>query len=230
MPTARTTSSGRKTTSPKRKRADGYHHGDLRKALIDSALALIQKKGTKALTLRAVARMAGVSQAAPYRHFADKDTLLAAVAEEGFRMLAEEMAQAMENGPRDPLAKFQASGVAYVRFAASHPSHYQVMFGPELADRERHQPLFEAGKVTKNMLTGAIKAVQESGTLRPGNPDDLALAAWTIVHGLASLYVNGQLAAQGITAKNLPDIAARLNELFFEGLAQKKKQAGGPAA
>src|SRR4051794_27635084 len=113
-----------------------YHHGDLQRALVDAAVALLAEGGAAAVTLREVARRAGVTHAAPYRHFADKAALLAAVAEEGFRALHDAVARAGAEAPDDPLARLAASGQAYLRFAMSHPAHYRVMFGPDVAARE----------------------------------------------------------------------------------------------
>src|SRR5262245_42340743 len=106
----------------------GYHHGDLRRALVDETVRLIQKKGVDALTLRGVGQRLGVSRSALYRHFADKSALLAAVASEGFRMLRVQCLAAW-NGHGRGTAAFDEMGLAYVRFAVANPSHYRVMFG-----------------------------------------------------------------------------------------------------
>src|SRR3712207_4713647 len=104
-----------------------YHHGNLRRALLDEALATIRTDGVDALTLRAIGARLGVSSTALYRHFADKPALLTAVATEGFRMLRQQLVAAWEGGGRGPAAS-EAMGVAYVRFAVANPSHYRVMF------------------------------------------------------------------------------------------------------
>src|SRR5262245_4881527 len=108
-----------------------YHHGDLRRALLDAALELVSSKGVQALTLREVARRAGVTHAAPYHHFPSKEALFAAVATEGFRDLAAAMRAAL-SGRRGPFASLRAIGVAYVRFATEHPAHFRIMFRPGL--------------------------------------------------------------------------------------------------
>src|ERR1700693_5459913 len=108
-----------------------YHHGDLPRALLDAALHIVETQGTEALTLRAVARRAGVSQAAPYRHFASKEAILAAVAEDGFRSLIAAMRESVATCGEDPLGRLRAVGLGYVTFATSHPSHFRVMFGRE---------------------------------------------------------------------------------------------------
>src|SRR5256712_12176672 len=120
----------RKLRRPKR-----YHHGDLPRALLDAALHIVETQGTAALTLRAAARSAGVSQAAPYRHFANKEAILAAVAEDGFRSLMAAMREASAASGAGPLERLRAVGLGYATFATRHPSHFRVMFGREMADR-----------------------------------------------------------------------------------------------
>src|SRR5262245_40601577 len=111
-----------------RKPRRSYHHGNLRRALLDEALATIRDEGVDALTLREIGARLGVSRTALYRRFADKRALLAAVATEGFRTLRQQLASAWEQGGRGPAA-FDAMGAVYVRFAVDNPSHYRVMFG-----------------------------------------------------------------------------------------------------
>jgi AcrR family transcriptional regulator len=114
------------------KKRGRYHHGDLRRALLDAALEVLSAEGAAALTLREVARRAGVTHAAPYRHFTDKQALLATVAEEGFRMLAAEMTRGAAPHASDPRRALEAIGAAYVRFATSQRAHFQVMFGKDI--------------------------------------------------------------------------------------------------
>jgi len=169
-----------------------YHHGDLRRALLDASLALIAEEGSGALTLREVARRAGVTHAAPYRHFADKEALLAAVAEEGFRAMTSRMREELARGPT-PLDRLGACGVAYVLFAVEHAAHFRVMFGPHFT-----RPLTPPGEDADafGLLVGAIAEAQRAGEVRDGAPEELALACWSMVHGLASLLVDRQLTAE----------------------------------
>ncbi|HBH01578.1 MAG TPA: TetR/AcrR family transcriptional regulator [Candidatus Rokubacteria bacterium] len=202
----------------------GYHHGDLPRALVDAALELISREGVRALTLRAAARRAGGSQAAPYRHFADKDALLAAVAEEGFRLLTASMRTAAPSTGDDPLGRFRGFGLGYVAFAAGHPAHFRVMFGREVADRARHPGLQAAGGEAFALLVDAIRACQQAGLVREGDTETLAVSAWSTVHGLAALVVDGQLDRDGS-----PDVAALAHavtgSLFF-GLAAPRPAGG----
>jgi AcrR family transcriptional regulator len=199
-------------------RRSRYHHGDLRRALLDAALRLVRGGGAPALTLRAAARLAGVSQAAPYRHFADKQALLAAVAEEGFRAMTAAMQQAMGPHEDEPLLKFRALGLGYVGFARTHPAHFRVMFGPELADRSAHPSLAEAAAEAFRLLVAAIAACQKAGFAREGDPEELAVTAWSTVHGLSALIVNGQLGARGAP---IDDLGERVTQNLFLGLGPR---------
>src|SRR4051794_22103421 len=120
-----------------------YHHGDLRRTLLDAALGIVEKAGPGALSLRELARRAGVSHAAPYRHFPSREALLGALAVEGFRGLGAEM-QACAGDERDPLPRFRALGLAYVRYAVAHPGHFKVMFSSDLHDAGETPELEEA--------------------------------------------------------------------------------------
>ena len=110
-------------------RRDSYHHGDLKRALTSAALSLVAEKGPKGFTLTEAARRAGVSAAAPYRHFADKAELLATVAEQGFRELHADLTAAAADVAAEPKARVIELGRGYVRWAVTHPDHYHVMFG-----------------------------------------------------------------------------------------------------
>ena len=189
------TISDKSSAAPKRKSREkrAYHHGNLRRALLDAALAMVEKEGPRGVSLRAVARFAGVSPAAPYRHFAGKEGLLAAVAEEGFRALESKMQAARDETDGLALAEFRAIGYAYVRFAASNPSHFRVMFGPEISDKSEHPSLREAADKASQIIADAIANCRRPG-LEGGDTDlqRLFISAWSTFHGLATLIVGGQ--------------------------------------
>lgn len=204
----------KKTSSPQK---PGYHHGDLRRALIEASLALIADEGFSALTLREVARRAGVTHAAPYRHFADKEALLAAVAEEGFRAMASEMRERMDK-ESSPSERLLACGVAYVLFAVRHPAHFRVMFGPHFNKPSEHEDMTKEGTHSFGLLMQSITQGQQAGELRPGEPLPLALMAWSQVHGLASLLVDHQLDRPGQPPPDAEQLATSQTRLLFEGL------------
>jgi AcrR family transcriptional regulator len=173
-----------------------YHHGDLKRALTEAALALVAEKGPKGFTLTEAARRAGVSAAAPYRHFADKAQLLAAVAEEGFIQLHEALSAAGAGAP-DPKNRVIELGRAYVRWAVTHPDYYLSMFGTETVKRD-HPGLLVAGARAFGNLVDAIASCLESGVLQGEDPLKIAGPMWSLVHGVASLAIGGDLCDVGI--------------------------------
>ncbi len=207
---------GKKRRRPGPARRDAYHHGNLRRAMIDAALEIVGTEGAQALTLRAAARRAGVSQAAPYRHFADKEALLAAVAEEGFRAMTEAMRRDTGGHPGDALGRFRALGLGYAGFARDHPSHFRVMFGREIADRSAHPSLREAAQETFRLLVDAIADCQRAGLVRGEDPEELALSAWSMVHGFSALLIDGQLT--GVQPRTADELAQIVTRDLFLGL------------
>lgn len=191
-----------------------YHHGDLRAALLDVAAEMIAAGGIESVTLRALSERTGVSRTAPYRHFADKSVLLAAVAEEGFKRLLQHL-RAVEQREGDVLTRFQQMGVAYIQFAVENPTHYRLMFSHERAQHDAHPGLAAAGKAVFDSLVTGIQACQAAGRMRAGDPRGLAYVAWATVHGLASLLIDGQLRAPG----DVGELAAFTTQRLLEGLA-----------
>lgn len=166
-----------------------YHHGNLRVALIEATLSLIAENGMKAFTIRQVAKRAGVSHAAPYRHFKDKEALLSAVAMEGFDMVIEDTHRRFERCGNDVLGRFRESGLAYIDFAARNPSHYRVMFSA--GEHHVEKTLEKRSKQAFEILLNCICDCQEKKLVRPCEPFEQAMAAWSIVHGYAMLIIDG---------------------------------------
>lgn len=196
----------------------GSRPRDLRRTLIDAALQLIERTGVEALSVREAARVAGVTHQAPYRHFANKQELIAAIAEEGFHALREKAVRATAEHPDDPLARLDAMALTYFVFAVEQPAQFRVMFGPEVADKAKYPALRASADVIMAMLTQLIAENQRSGRVRAGDPLDLALAGWSMMHGLASLIVNGPVARypQGSLAPR--DLARSMIGLLHTGL------------
>jgi len=189
----------------------------LPRTLFDAALRIVETQGTGALTLRAVARLAGVSQAAPYRHFANKEAILAAVAEEGFRSLMIAMRQSIEACGDVPVARLRAVGIGYVTFATSHPSHFRVMFGRDMADRSAFPTLRQVASDTLGVVVDAIADCQRAGLVRSEEPAaDLAVTAWATVHGLSALLVDGVL------ERSAADVAEMVTRDLFLGLGARE--------
>jgi AcrR family transcriptional regulator len=180
-----------------RKPQGRYHHGELRQALVSTALAVIEREGVGALSLRDLSRRLGVSHAAPAHHFRDRAALLGAIAREGFERLSAAMIAASEASAPD--ARLEAIGRAYVRFALDHPASFRVMFGRELSELEAPPPeLAEAGQRAFALL---VEAVRESlaGQAPPGRAaaEDVAFTCWSLVHGAATLWIDGPLRCAG---------------------------------
>src|SRR5215467_9790756 len=169
----------------------GYHHGNLREALIQAALDLIAKKGAAGFTFADAARAAGVSPAAPYRHFRDRDALMADVARRGFESFAEALSRAWDGGKPSPRAAFERVGRAYLRFAEKEPALFSAMFESGLPIDE-YPELREAGDRAFSVLREGCEAL--AATL-PNNkrPPSLmmALHIWSLSHGIATLFARG---------------------------------------
>lgn len=197
-----------------------FHHGDLRWALLEAASRLLDEHGPLGVGLRAAARLAGVSQTAPYRHFADKEAILAALAEQGLAELGDRMAAAAREAS-DPLLALRAIARTYVMSATARPQLFRLMFGPEVADKARYPGVRAAGERAFQVLVEAIAAAQRAGAVREGDPAELALGHWSAVHGFASLIVDGRLADQVAAAGGLAELGARLVEHLRLGMAPR---------
>ena len=169
------------TSKPKKQ---AYHHGDLRAALLHSAGNILEKEGVEGLKLREVARQAGVSHTAPYRHFPERESLLAALAADGYAMLGKAQREAAS------ASGLRGMGEAYVRFALDHPQRFRLMFGGTV-QISKHPALREIATRTFEGLSGALSA------RTPGAPGarDASLAAWALVHGLAQLLLGDRIAS-----------------------------------
>lgn len=174
-------------------RKSPYHHGDLRVALLDAAAEVLDERGVAGLSLRECARRAGVSHAAPYRHFGSKAALMVAVAAQGFRWLVE-MGEASMVGLSDARERLDAYGVAYVRFAIQHPAHHRLMFASELDPTAATPEDLEDADAAFDLLQGLAGAVV-------GPDEDSLLAAvafWSLVHGLSMLILDGRIPKEHI--------------------------------
>jgi AcrR family transcriptional regulator len=208
-------------------RRRGYHHGDLREALIEAALELIAEKGPVGFTVAEAARSAGVSPAAPYRHFRDRDELIADVARRGFGLFEVELDRAWNNGLPDPITAFNRVGKAYLAFARSEPAYYAAMFEaglplhayPELV--EAGERAFAVLRRAAEMLAARLPAGERPPALMVG------LHVWALSHGIASLFARGDAAR-----RQLPMSAGDLLEagvlVYLRGLGIWSD--GNPAA
>jgi AcrR family transcriptional regulator len=184
-----------------------YHHGNLRRALLDEALTIIADKGVEGLSLREVATRVGVSHAAPHHHFVHKEDLIHALAHEGMARMDERMAAAAGAAGEDPLQRLVAIGVAYVAFAAEHPDYYAAFTAPEMAalPEDAPQPEEQGGDIWGRLITAVIEC-QKAGRLPAGDPTIVGVSLWSLVHGLAELWRVGPL-------RRLPQASGGLESL-----------------
>lgn len=169
-----------------------YHHGNLHNDLVTAALEIIRKSGPDALTLRGVAQRLGVSQTAPYRHFASKEALLAAVAADGFGSMLASLHRALEAAGAAPVVRLRAVVKTYIHFALTCPAHFAVMYGQRRTEFTVGA-VAEAGRAAFSLLVNLIVDCQNVGHARAGNPTRIAVQVWALTHGLATLYLHGLL-------------------------------------
>lgn len=195
--------------------AQPYHHGDLRRTLLEAAAASLETDGVDALSLRRLARDAGVSHAAPSRHFRDKQALLDALAEDGFRRMSDALEQATDAAALTPdavRAQFDALVRAYVAFALTQPTLLTLMFGLKHAPDAREE-LLAAGHASMEIVLRVVVAAQATGAIAAGDPQHIALVAFATFHGIATLASGGLL--DGVPADDLVTSAV---DLFWRGL------------
>lgn len=187
--------------------AKSYHHGDLRKTLIDAAVRHIDAHGTEGLSLRALAREADVSATAPYRHFENRTTLLAAVAAEGFAELEASMESDPERLLSEPLMVLHESGLGYIDYARRNSVKYHLMFGDAIGDFSLHEPLLEAARSCYLTFEAILVAGIRGGVLVDIDPRELGGTVWSVVHGLAGVVMAAQRKAAASEPEFWRDIA-----------------------
>lgn len=200
-----------------RKPARRYHHGDLRRALVEASSELCDQGGAAAVTLRGVARRLGVSHAAPGHHFPERARLLAAVAARGFEELADAMERAAAKAP-SALESLKAAGVAYVEYAVAHPERFRLMFGAEVERSQTPELAREGGRAFEVLVGAARGAV---GSDEPERLRVATLAAWSLVHGLATLWMDQRLGALagGRSKSQAARLAREVTDLVARSLA-----------
>lgn len=179
-------------TRSRRKPPTRYHHGDLRRALLEEAVRTIAQDGVDALTLREVGLRLGVSRTALYRHFTSKTALLAAVARDGFQRFTAQLATTIDGQGLSPAA-LRRIGLAYLEFALANPSHYRIMFGNFRELCEQDPALVIEARASFQIMVDAVAALQRAHVLREGNPEHITRQLWVMVHGIAMLTIDGHL-------------------------------------
>jgi AcrR family transcriptional regulator len=195
-----------------------YHHGDLRAALLETTLALVDESGVEGLSLREVSRRTGVSHTAAYKHFSDKAALVRALVSDAFIEFEAALRVGRDAGA-DPLDALRRIGVAYVVFAHEHRTQFKMMFRPELTGIDRHEPL-EPGLGAYNVLVDGVANAFAAGMMQ-GDPETVVLASWSIVHGLGALIVDGPSAAFPTTTREIEAMADAVLVVFINGTRKR---------
>jgi AcrR family transcriptional regulator len=170
-----------------------YHHGDLKNALIAAGIDILSREGLQALSLRAVAQRAGVSHAAPYAHYADKQALIAAISTAGYRRLYDTLRVIGERYQGDPPRHLVEGAWAYVQFALHDPAHFKITFSSAIEKEQEYPAFVEMSQQSFGMVVRIVESCQAAGILRPGPPDLMAVSVWGLVHGFVSLLLEQQI-------------------------------------
>jgi AcrR family transcriptional regulator len=196
-----------------------YHHGDLKRVLVDAALELAEQAGPEEVSVREAARRAGVSPGAPFRHFASREALMSAVAEEAQRRFRAEIARAMKDAPADdPLARFRKLGLAYLRWAMRNPAHFAIISTRAYFD---HDASVEVSRDNAELiaLTGDLLAeAAAKGQLRTLDLATARIAARALVYGFARMHIDGHFPRWGVAEADIERMAEAVLDLFVGGL------------
>src|SRR6266446_5855948 len=217
-----------RSDSPFTRKRKSYHHGDLRRALVNAAVSLLTKTQRWDFSLREVARCAGVSHNAPYSHFASKRELLAAVAVKGYEILRARVLTALR-GKTKPADALKAILIAYLRFGTGNAAQYRLMFGPTLQGQDAGLPseVIHAFTSAEAVLREVLKRGSEDRTFKipqndPAALEMAAIGAWSLVHGLAMLYIDGLTTLE--TAQTIDSLAEEVIAMFMHGIVKREKQ------
>ncbi len=198
-----------------------YHHGNLRKSLLEAAIQLLADKGINGLSLREVARQLGVGHAAPYRHFRSKQVLIESIAAVGYRTLAKGCRLAEKKYPDDPRQQLTDAGLRYLMYAAENPEIANIMFGGGLSLDNASEELSSAADEALNSLIKVIVNGQKAGIYGDTEYFDLTLAAWAMVHGLSMLVVSGMLSEVATSRKKIRQLGEMVSNILLNGMLQK---------
>jgi AcrR family transcriptional regulator len=191
-----------------------YHHGDLKNTLIQAGIRLLNKVDAHDLSLREVAKEAQVSHAAPYRHFPDKETLLAAIAHQGFIKLGETVEKVLTKNQTKPHLWLQEIGLTYFRFAIANPAHFKVMTGGFVTDPKKYAEFEWVGKKVFDNIVGIIELSQKNGLIKIGDPLIITLGFWSMVHGFSMLHLVNQLNFLENPLNDIEDTLKKLIQVF----------------
>ena len=185
-----------------------YHHGDLKNALIQAGVEILSKEGLEGLSLRKVAQRAGVSHSAPYSHFPDKQSLIAAISTEGFNQLYTELDAAVSPHAGDPKRQLLEGTCAYTRFALDHTDTFKIMFSGALEKEKEYPALVGISQKTFERVVNIVRACQAAKVLSSGEPEVIAVAVWGQVHGIVWLMLEGQISHTVLEHQSVEEIVS----------------------
>ena len=195
-----------------------YHHGDLRRSLIQAGVKMIEKRGLAGLSLREVARAAGVSHTAPYRHFQDKADLLAAIAQVGFEQLTNDAGEAAGRHDGDPQKQFVAASVQYILFGVRHPRMAHLLFGGVINMKTAPRALKQASWAAFQLVETIINDGKKKGLFQNRDTMELAVTTWSGIHGLAQLISGGYLSRLAATERQVETLGKTVCDLLLTGI------------
>jgi AcrR family transcriptional regulator len=199
-----------------------YHHGDLRRVLIDAALQLVEEGGAEGLSVREAARRAGVSPGAPFRHFPNRDALMMAVAEEAQRRFRAEIEAAIAKAPAgDPLARFRCLGVAYLRWAMRNPTHFEIISSGRLFDHDKAGELSRDNAELIDMTERTLADAFAKKQLRSPDLKTVQIAGRALVYGFARMNIDGHFPRWGVADAEVAQTAEAILDLFIDGIANR---------
>jgi len=211
---------------PKRRppAAKPYHHGDLRRALIDAALRLAEQGGVEGISVREAARLAGVSPGAPFRHFETRDALMTAVAEEAQRRFRVEIDTVLAEAPAsDPLSRFRSFGLAYLRWAMRNPAHFEIISTGRYFNHDGAAALSRDNAELIAMIERLLEDALAQGQLRPSDLKTLKVAGRALVYGFARMNLDGHLPRWGVADEDVERTAEAVLDLFVGAIARPRK-------
>lgn len=218
---AKSSATGRATAKRRRPEARPYHHGDLRRVLVDAAFALVGESGPEGLSVREAARRAGVSPGAPFRHFESREALLAAVAEEAQRRFMAEIDEALAGSPDDPLQRFRSLGRAYLRWAMRNPTHFEVISSRGLFDHGKSAAVSAGNAEVVGLTERLLAQAHARGQLAASDLKQVLIGGRALVYGLARMATDGHFPRWGVADAEIERIAEGVLDLFVAGIARR---------
>ncbi|MBL7716317.1 MAG: TetR/AcrR family transcriptional regulator [Bdellovibrionales bacterium] len=207
----------KRKAKPASKSSESYHHGNLRETLIRGALKFLEKNPLESLSLNTLATRAGVSQAAPYRHFKNRNELLAAISQQGFEIKMKYMMESFLKNRSNPKELLHGCAQAYFKMGLLHPQHFKLMLTSTVCPSPEYPELEKTAAMTFALLKKVVEASQKAGVIGPGDPYHKSMHCWAVVNGFTTLYVEGRLDWLGVNDDNAQTALRVFIDQFISG-------------